>query len=170
MADKSVEKISVKEFVDKYSSFPSTQARDKICSDSIIRTYVPVFEKYIALLTGFNNTNRDAKGELNINSFLSYLVYTMITISLYTNLDISKSVEEGETNLSFESYDLLKESGALERLLFLIGEKELKEIERINSMIINDAKESELNLHAMFEKDINKYLSQIQKEENDWYL
>lgn len=141
--EKEAAKIEVKDFLDKYNSVPESKIRKSICSGYMIRKYVPAFEKYIALLTVFNHTCRDSNGNLQFNNFVWTIAYRMAIIGLYTNLDVTQTDEQ---SMSFGFYDDLKEVGALNDLLSLIDEEEIKELMMVRDAIFSDADMNENNL------------------------
>lgn len=155
-------KTSIKEFVSQYSSAPNKQARAKICEEIIVRKYVPILEKYSVLLIGFNRAVRDNNGMITFNSVMQYIMYVMLTLKMYTNLDFGDE-KEGNNSSIIDAYDALRECGAIDQILLAIGEEELKEVERINQMIISDVKENELNPYVYVPAQLNK-LRDIGKE------
>lgn len=142
-------KISVVDFIAEYNSVVNEAGKDAVCKKYIKRTYVPVMEKYVSLLACFNTCSRQANGMVYYDSFNQYITYLMTVIRMYTSLDTS------DVGL-FDSYDLLKESEAIDNILILIGENELKEFERINEMIKSDVINNELNPYSYFAVQINR--------------
>lgn len=153
MADteKKIDKVKVKDFLDKYNSVPESKIRKSICSNFIVRKYVPAFEKYIALLSVFNQTCRDFNGNLQFNNFVWTLTYRMAIVGLYTNLNVA---ETDEQSMPFGFYDDLKETGALNDLLSLIDEEEVKELMMVRDAIFSDADMNENNLVKMLRESM----------------
>lgn len=145
----STTKVKIGDFLNKYNSVPESKIRKNICLSYMIRKYVPVFEKYIALLTVFNHTCRNSEGNLCFNNFAWTIAYRMAIVGMYTNLDIANLEEQKE---SFKLYDDLKESGALNDLLSLIDEEEVKEIMMIRDTIFSDADLNENNLTGLLKE------------------
>lgn len=144
-------KVTVDEFIQSYSSAQTKQAKDKVCKNIVVRKYVPILEKYSVLLLGFNRAVRDANGMINYNGVMQYVMYIMLTLKMYTNLDL-----DGENKSTFDAYDQLRECGAIDQILLAIGEDELKEIERINQFILSDVKENELNPYHYIAAQISR--------------
>lgn len=147
-------KTNVAEFAKAYSSAPNKQAKVKVCEGVIIRKYVPILEKYSVLLIGFNRSVRDNNGMIVFNGVMQYIMYVMLTLKMYTNLDFG---DDDEKNSVIDAYDTLRECGAIDQILLCIGEDELKEVERVNQTIITDVKENELNPYMYIPAQLNKF-------------
>jgi len=162
MADNNdVRMIGVEEFVKQYSSAPNTAAKIKLCEELIVRKYVPVIEKYSVLLLGFNRAVRDNNGMVVFNGVMQYIMYVMLTLKMYTNLDVGISNDSNAS--AIDAYDMLRECGAIDQILLAIGNDELKEIERINQMIVNDVRDNEMNPYTYVAIQISR-LRDIGKE------
>lgn len=144
--------VPLKEFVEEYKSLKETnpKAVPQYCQKIIKRKYVPVMEKYASIFAGFNKSNRTADGLTYYNSFISYVVYVMIVVNLYTSID------RGDTDV-FDAYDALKECGAIGSILLQIGESELDELERVNASIIKDTRDNEQNIYSFISAQMNKF-------------
>ena len=129
---------TVSDFIKEYSSAATDAARSKICQNHMTRTYVPVLEKYVALSMGFNNSSRNDMGVLHFNSFMNYVMYTIISLSLYYDF-----INTGEGCNYMDMYDSLAESGIRDVLLANIGKSELSELGMINDFIASDVRENE---------------------------
>ena len=129
---------TISDFIKEYSSAATDAAKSKICKNHMIRTYVPVLEKYVALSMGFNTSSRNDMGVLHFNSFMNYVMYTIISLSLYYDF-----INTGEGCNYMDIYDNLAESGARDALLASIGKSELSELGMINEFIASDVRENE---------------------------
>ena len=126
--------ILVSEFVEKYNSLKSEEAKAAQVKAIMKRTYCPLIEKKMVL----EKMVEISKGDGNIaylDMVLSKLNFTMAIIALYTNLIIDKN-EDG-TPKSGESYDLLVQADLLNAICNIIGERELNELISVNEAAID---------------------------------
>ena len=134
MAD--TKKITISEFVAKYKNLRSAEAKNKLVEGIIKRTYCPISEKKLILQVALDKSvvSREDGVEF-IDMYVSKINMTMFTISLYTNLIIDKD-DKGNPK-SLECYDLLFESEIIDKILVLIGEREMAELNDIYKTIMN---------------------------------
>ncbi len=125
--------ILVSEFVKKYNSLKSEEAKAAQVKAIMKRTYCPILEKKLVL----ERMVELSKGDGNItylDMVLSKLNFTMAIIALYTNLIVDKN-EDG-TPKSAESYDLLVQADLVNSICNEIGEREINELMSINAYSI----------------------------------
>lgn len=145
---------TIAEFLKSYKQAATKAARQKICKECMKRTYVPVMEKFAALLGIFYEVNQKINGFRNFNSFAYHIAFVTTTIGLYTDL-----IMKDETMTTPDAYDALKESGAMDELLLMIGESELKEWERISDFIEEDSRENENSIPAILSTQMERLIA-----------
>ena len=123
----------IKEFVESYSNFATQNLKDDYLKDNLeITTYVPFIKKvtYAASLAQNTMIDKDT-GNVRVSSESNYLFFVRSIIELYTDLEI-------ENNAFYDEYDLLNESGLLDKIMQMIPEKEIAEFKMICDMKKDD--------------------------------
>ena len=123
----------IKNFVESYSNFATQNLKDNYLKDNLeITTYVPFVKKvtYAASLAQNTMIDKDT-GNIRVSSESNYLFFVRSIIELYTDLEI-------ENNAFYDEYDLLNESGLLEKIMQMIPEKEIAEFKMICDMKKDD--------------------------------
>ena len=123
----------IKNFVESYSNFATQNLKDNYLKDNLeITTYVPFIKKvtYAASLAQNTMIDKDT-GNVRVSSESNYLFFVRSIIELYTDLEI-------ENNAFYEEYDLLNESGLLDKIMQMIPEKEIAEFKMICDMKKDD--------------------------------
>ena len=123
----------IKEFVESYSNFATQNLKDNYLKDNLeITTYVPFVKKvtYAASLAQNTMIDKDT-GNVRVSSESNYLFFVRSIIELYTDLEI-------ENNAFYDEYDLLNESGLLDKIMQMIPEKEIAEFKMICDMKKDD--------------------------------
>ena len=165
------EKINIRDFVENYNKRPNQMKENYIKDNLEIVSYIPFVKKKviadnivsISMYKYENKENENGVFErkktnvLNIDSSLCYLLYCRAVIENYTNLQI-------ETDSFFEEYDLLKQSGLLDRLLVgsenmqsLIPIDELTEIKTLIDMRKNDELTNKTTTQAYISSQIERF-------------
>lgn len=143
-----MKKIKIRKFVEEYNKRKSEHKDSYLHENLEIVDYVP-FIKKDALAERLVNVStfrfEDYKKEdgtmgrrrtdnIHVNSIVQYILFCRLVIENYTNL-------EAETEGFYEEYDLLKQSGLLEKLMIgneshpsLIPESEIAEFRTIVDM------------------------------------
>ena len=123
----------IKNFVESYSNFATQNLKDNYLKDNLeITTYVPFIKKvtYAASLAQNTMIDKDT-GNVRVSSESNYLFFVRSIIELYTDLEI-------ENNAFYDEYDLLNESGLLDKIMQMIPEKEIAEFKMICDMKKDD--------------------------------
>ena len=123
----------IKEFVESYSNFTTQNLKDNYLKDNLeITTYVPFVKKvtYAASLAQNTMIDKDT-GNVRVSSESNYLFFVRSIIELYTDLEI-------ENNAFYDEYDLLNESGLLDKIMQMIPEREINEFKMICDMKKDD--------------------------------
>ena len=123
----------IKNFVESYSNFVTQNLKDNYLKDNLeITTYVPFVKKvtYAASLAQNTMIDKDT-GNVRVSSESNYLFFVRSIIELYTDLEI-------ENNAFYDEYDLLNESGLLDKIMQMIPEKEINEFKMLCDMKKDD--------------------------------
>lgn len=137
---------TIKSFVEGYNKIATENLKDRYIKDNLeIKSYLPFLRKdalstVLAERTTYkyepytkeDGTAGQKKTDvIRVNSTAQYLLFCRVVIENYTNLEV-------ETEGFFEEYDLLAESGLLNKLMFyteespsLIPISEISELRRL---------------------------------------
>lgn len=133
--------MTIKNFVEGYNAISTNTLKEQYIKDNLhINTYVPFLKKVtladkLVKITTFDSNT----GNINVKSDVSYLLFCRMLIEQYTDIQV-------ETEGFYEEYDLLKQSGLLDKLMMgtenempLIPVDEIMELRNIVEMKQRDA-------------------------------
>ena len=113
------ERITVSDFVDGYNQLTSDQLKEKYVKKHIVTTYAPILSKRNVLQ--LMNEKSVVDGSVKyIDLTVLKLNLIMAILVLYTDIEPNKD-EDGKP-MTWISYDALKSTGLLERILEYIGD------------------------------------------------
>ena len=150
--------ITIKNFIEKYNKLTTDSQKERYIKEKIIITkYVPFVRKMTRAKNLAKITMIDKNtSNIRINSMTHYLFFIKTLIEEYTNL-ISESPSFAD------EYDMLKQSGFLDRLILkvdgkepLIDSAELDEFKQIVNMAKSDLLDNEYEPHAFISGQINR--------------
>ena len=150
--------ITIKNFIEEYNKLTTDSQKERYIKEKIIITkYVPFVRKMTRAKNLAKITMIDEnKSNIRINSMTHYLFFIKTLIEEYTNL-ISESPSFAD------EYDMLKQSGFLDRLILkvdgkepLIDSAELDEFKQIVNMAKSDLLDNEYEPHAFISGQINR--------------
>lgn len=150
--------ITIKNFIEKYNKLTTDSQKERYIKEKIIITkYVPFVRKMTRAKNLAKITMIDKNtSNIRINSMTHYLFFIKTLIEEYTNL-ISESPSFAD------EYDMLKQSGFLDRLILkvdgkepLIDSAELEEFKQIVNMAKSDLLDNEYEPHAFISGQINR--------------
>ena len=125
--------MKIKEFTEKYNAIATDRLREDYLNANLhIKTYLPFLTKVTLAdkLAKVTTLDKDT-GNVNIKSDVNYLLFCRTIVEQYTDLQV-------ETEGFYEEYDLLNESGLLDRIMQTIPEKEITEFKMICDMKKDD--------------------------------
>ena len=125
--------MTIKEFAEKYNAMATDRLKEDYLKDNLhIKTYLPFLTKMTLAdkLAKITTLDKDT-GNVNVKSDINYLLFCRMIIEQYTDLQV-------ETEGFYEEYDLLNESGLLDRIMQTIPEKEITEFKMICDMKKDD--------------------------------
>lgn len=119
-----------------------------------VREYVPITEKITKAKQIVHFGMHDKDGEFRADSPNTFILYSLVKIDTWTNLDIDFT---GDTMPVDQQYDALDRLGLIEKIFGMIPEKESSEFDALYGMVLNDARENELSTKYIVEKTIAKF-------------
>ena len=125
--------MKIFDFVEKYNAIATDRLKEDYLKENLkITTYLPFLTKVTLAdkLARVTTLDKDT-GNINIKSDVNYLLFCRMIIEQYTDLQV-------ETEGFYEEYDLLNESGLLDKIMQMIPEKEIKEFKMICDMKKDD--------------------------------
>ena len=128
-------KILITDFIEQYNKLSDEKLKDRKIKGIIKRTYCPILEKKLILDLMLKKSINE-EGIKHIDLFVNRINFVAVIISLYTTLLPEKN-EDG-TPKTYEMYDLLVENDILNKILEIIGEKEITELTSINGVVMDN--------------------------------
>ena len=116
-----------------------------------IKTYLPFLTKATLAdkLAKVTTLDKDT-GNVNVKSDVNYLLFCRMIIEQYTDLHV-------ETEGFYEEYDLLNESGLLDKIMQMIPEKEITEFKMICDMKKSDLLQNKYENHAFIADQVDRF-------------
>lgn len=123
----------IKDFYKKYKAFATEKLKEQFFKTELhIKTYIPFLTKTVLADKIIKSTILDKDtGKICMKSDMNYLLFCRTIIEEYTDLEI-------ETEDFYDEYDLLNESGILDKIIQMIPEKEISEFKTICDMKKDD--------------------------------
>ena len=124
---------TIKIFVNEYRSIATDRLKEEYLNANLhIKTYLPFLTKVTLAdkLAKVTTLDKDT-GNVNVKSDVNYLLFCRMIVEQYTDLQV-------ETEGFYEEYDLLNESGLLDKIMQMIPEKEIAEFKMICDMKKDD--------------------------------
>ena len=120
---------TIKIFVNEYRSIATDRLKEDYLNNNLhIKTYLPFLTKVTLADKLAKVTTLDKEtGNVNVKSDVNYLLFCRMIIEQYTDLQV-------ETEGFYEEYDLLNESGLLDKIMQSIPEKEIAEFKMLCDM------------------------------------
>lgn len=125
--------MKIKDFVEKYNAIATDRLMEDYLKDNLhIKTYIPFLTKVTIADKLANVTTLDKDtGNINVKSDVNYLLFCRMIVEQYTDLQV-------EAEGFYEEYDLLNESGLLDKIMQMIPKKEIAEFKMICDMKKDD--------------------------------
>ena len=143
--------MKIKEFCKEYSNRIDKLKEDYLNDNLHIKTYLPFLTKVTLADKLARITTLDkATGNVNVKSDVNYLLFCRTIIEQYTDLKV-------ETDGFYEEYDLLNESGLLDKIMQMIPEKEINEFKMICDMKKSDLLQNKYENHAFISEQVTRF-------------
>ena len=149
-------------------NFKVEQTRNEYLSKTIKREYVPYVTKVAdceRIARSCNHIEVAGKRKYNVNSPAQAMMFILLLLSRYTNIDISYNAED---------YDKLQSIGAIKAIIEMIPAGEYQEYSTVMRMVNEDMAVNENSLTLRFDDfkesivmAVNRYLEGIEAAAND---
>lgn len=146
----SEERILISEFVSEYNKLKSDTIKEAFFKKIKVKQYVPIEIKALTSKAVIGKYVKVEDGIPQRDSVARFIAGIMTMLALYTNLEMSKG--NGMTE-----YDLLKESGLLEKVMALVDEDELNEYNFVFSAVYDDYFKNKLSTHNFVALQVNRF-------------
>ena len=103
--------MKIKEFVESVKKNPNTS--NAIIAKIVNKTYIPVLRKRQLAEIVYNSSVSMENGIVKVDSLSKYLIFTMLMISEYTNLEFSTDESGVATIEAIQEFDMLCENGLI---------------------------------------------------------
>ena len=144
--------MTIKEFTEKYNAIATDRLKEDYLKDNLhIKTYLPFLTKMTLAdkLAKITTLDKDT-GNVNVKSDINYLLFCRMIVEQYTDLQV-------ETEGFYEEYDLLNESGLLDKIMQTIPEKEIAEFKMICDMKKSDLLQNKYENHAFIADQVDRF-------------
>lgn len=121
--------MKIREFVEKYNAIATDRLKEDYLKDNLhIKTYLPFLTKVTLAdkLAKVTTLDKDTDN-VNVKSDVNYLLFCRMIVEQYADLQV-------DTEGFYEEYDLLNESGLLDKIMQMIPEKEIAEFKMLCDM------------------------------------
>lgn len=164
--------MKIKDFCTKYDNYATESLKDRYIKENLqIKSYLPFLRKdAIATVLADRTTYKQEQytkkdgtvGQkktdvIRVNSTAQYLLFCRVVIENYTNLEV-------ETDGFFEEYDLLKQSGLLDKLMIgteqtapLIPADEIGELRQLLSLKQSDIMTNFANPQIYIQNQVTRF-------------
>ena len=144
--------MTIKEFAEKYNAIATDRLKEDYLNDNLhIKIYLPFLTKVTLAdkLAKVTTLDKDTDN-INLKSDVNYLLFCRMIIEQYTDLQV-------ETEGFYEEYDLLNESGLLDKIMQTIPEKEIAEFKMICDMKKSDLLQNKYENHAFIADQVDRF-------------
>ena len=144
--------MKIKEFVQKYNAMATDRLKEDYLKDNLhIKTYLPFLTKVtLADKLAKVTTLDEDTGNVNVKSDVNYLLFCRAIVEQYTDLQI-------ETEGFYEEYDLLNESGLLDKIMQTIPEKEITEFKMLCDFKQKDIITNQYEMHSYISNQVTRF-------------
>ena len=152
MRIKEKKEMTIKGFAEKYNAMATDRLKEDYLKDNLhIKTYLPFLTKMTLAdkLAKVTTLDKDTRN-VNVKSDINYLLFCRTIIEYYTDLQV-------ETEGFYEEYDLLNESGLLDKIMQMIPEKEINEFKMICDMKKSDLLQNKYENHAFISEQVTRF-------------
>lgn len=144
--------MKIKKIVEEYNKIATDNLKSKYLKDNLhVKTYIPYLTKVtIADKLARVTTLDKESGNVKVNSSANYLLFCRMIIEQYTDLQI-------EIEGFYEEYDLLNESGILDKIMQEIPEKEIGEFKMLCDFSQKDLMTNMHENHAFISSQVDRF-------------
>lgn len=151
------EKISVDDFVKKYTAFTSDKAKETYMASLMNSSaYISYAVKIVTAQQILQNSCFDKQGKVHIDSCKKYLLYIAAIFNFYTNIRLD------ETQI-MQDYDTLEKLNLINAFIRLMPERELKMFDTVLKMAQDDLLANYCGLEHYLENKLSN-IDQVSKQ------
>lgn len=122
--------MKINEFIEKMNKDEKTA---KATLKNIIKTkYIPVLEKKQIAELVYRTATSEENGVVKVDSLSKYLIFTLLMLTRYTNLEFSVNENGAATMEAIQEYDALCESGLINKVIAEFAEDYARANEILN--------------------------------------
>lgn len=144
--------MKIREFVEKYNAIATDRLKEDYLKDNLhIKTYLPFLTKVTLAdkLAKVTTLDKDT-GNVNVKSDVNYLLFCRMIVEQYADLQV-------ETEGFYEEYDLMNESGLLDKIIQMIPEKEIAEFKMLCDMKKTDLLQNKYENHPFIADQVDRF-------------
>lgn len=143
--------ITLNDFIEKYNSRKSADAKKLLIANIIRRDYIPYSEKASICGGIVNACYVNEYGKLDSNSIAAYMLYRLKLVENYTYLIIDYDDAPGQ-------YDLLASGDRIfDLIMSLIPEHELAEFKTVMESRTSDLHQNRYEIHNFIENQVERF-------------
>lgn len=107
--------MKIREFIESVNKNPN--AASAIIAKTVEKKYIPVLRKRQLAEIVYNSSVSVENGIVKVDSLSKYLIFTMLMISEYTNLEFSTDENGAATVEAIQEFDMLCENGLINPII-----------------------------------------------------
>lgn len=107
--------MKIMEFIEAVKKNP-TQANN-VCKKIVKTKYIPILEKRQLAELVYANSIGEENGLVKVDSLSKYLIFTLLMLTRYTELEFSVDENGSATEEAIMEYDLLCENGLINKII-----------------------------------------------------
>jgi hypothetical protein len=107
--------MKIKEFIETVKKNPNQATA--VCKKLIQTRYIPVLEKRQLAELVYNSSTEIENGIVKVDSLSKYLIFTMLMLTRYTDLEFSVDEKGAATEEAIREYDALCENGLISPII-----------------------------------------------------
>ena len=155
MENKNIVEIDVKDFVEKYSKFNTTTAKETYLK-SVVKFVDYINFEIVQVLCDqiLANSCLDKNGNIKIDTCKKYLMYTYTIFDQYTNITV-------HSNEWLEEFNSLNKYGLVEAVCQLMPESLITTLDSVLKMKTDDMMTNYYEPHAFISNQVLKYVPVI---------
>ncbi len=150
-----IKNIEVKDFVDRYTKFNTTTAKESYLKTAVKFVDYMNFEIVEVLCDQIlANSCMDKNGNVKVDTCKKYLMYIYTIFSQYTNITV-------HSDKWLEEFNLLSKAGLVEAVCQLMPESLITTLDSVLKMKTDDMMTNYYEPHAFISNQIIKYVPMI---------
>ena len=170
-------KMTVKEFVKKYTSLQNDKTKENFIKGIKIKDYIPYERKADLCKVLVNTSSYDKKEDENGNiisrtfkrdSILEYMMFNLMLVKEYTSIEVDYKNNVEEFNLLNEPNVAVKyedgneiKVGLVDILISKIPDRELQEFKMILDLTKRDLMQNEYETHAFIQNQVGRIIDML---------